>query len=164
MPVNQWSCSVVPDSLPSHGLWPTRLLHLWNFPDKSTGMGCRFLLQGIFPIRGLNPGLLHCRQMLYPLSHQGSPKGMPRSINGMCCVNIVSWSSKTCCEQYRRQRFQSCFHHLHVCETSDRFLSSSECLFRPLCIEHTLATEDVFNFNGKYMEASMQCLAWRRSS
>ena len=36
-------------------------------------MGCRFLPQGIFPTQGLNPGLLHCRQTLYRLSHQGSP-------------------------------------------------------------------------------------------
>ena len=36
-------------------------------------MGCHFLLQGIFPTQGLNPSLHHCRQMLYPLSHQGSP-------------------------------------------------------------------------------------------
>ena len=36
-------------------------------------MGCHFLLQGIFPAQGLNPGLLHCRQILYCLSHQQSP-------------------------------------------------------------------------------------------
>ena len=35
-------------------------------------MGCHFLLQGIFPTQGSNQGLLHCRQTLYPLSHQGS--------------------------------------------------------------------------------------------
>ena len=35
-------------------------------------VGCRFLLHGIFPTQGLNPGLLHCRQILYQLSHQGS--------------------------------------------------------------------------------------------
>ena len=35
-------------------------------------MGCHFLLQGIFLTQGSNPGLLHCRQTLYPLSHQGS--------------------------------------------------------------------------------------------
>ena len=34
------------------------------------GVGSRSLLQGIFPIQGLNPGLLHCRQILYQLSHQ----------------------------------------------------------------------------------------------
>ena len=42
-------------------------------------MGCRFLLQGIFPTQGLNPGLLHCRQMLQPLSHQGNPHLFPTS-------------------------------------------------------------------------------------
>ena len=49
------------------------LLCPWNFPGKSTGVGCHFLLQGIFPTQGLNPGLPHCRKMLYHLSHQGSP-------------------------------------------------------------------------------------------
>ena len=65
------------DSLQPLGLYPTRLLCPWNFPGKNTGVGCYFLLQGIFPTQGLNPGLLHCRQMLYHLSHQGSPKGKP---------------------------------------------------------------------------------------
>ena len=41
----------------------------WDCPGKSTGVGCPFLLQEIFPIQGLNLGLLHC----YSLSHQGSP-------------------------------------------------------------------------------------------
>ena len=42
------------------------------FPGNSTGVDCHFLLQGIFPTQGSNPGLPHCRQMLYRLSHQGS--------------------------------------------------------------------------------------------
>ena len=42
-------------------------------PGKNTGVGCHVLLQGIFPTKGLNPGLPHCRQILYHLSHQGSP-------------------------------------------------------------------------------------------
>ena len=70
----EWSLSVVSDSLRPHGLYPSRLLHPWNFPGKSTGVDCHFLLQGIFWTQGLNPGLSHCRQMLYHLSHQGSPK------------------------------------------------------------------------------------------
>ena len=41
-------------------------------PGKNTGMGCHALLQGIFPTQGLNPGLPHCRQIAYHLSHQGS--------------------------------------------------------------------------------------------
>ena len=49
---------------------------LWDFPGKYTGVGCHFLLQEIFPTQGLNQGLLHYRQMLYCLSHQGS---LPRT-------------------------------------------------------------------------------------
>ena len=43
-------------------------------PGKNTSMGCHALLQGIFPPQGSNPGLLHCRQILYHLSYQGSPQ------------------------------------------------------------------------------------------
>ena len=50
------------------------LLHPWDFPGENTGVGCHFLLQEIFPTQGLKPGLPHCRQMLYHLSHQGSHK------------------------------------------------------------------------------------------
>ena len=70
----KWSCSVMSDSLRSHGLLSPRLLCPRDFPGKSIGVGCNFLLQGIFLTQGSNPGLLLCRQMLYPLSHQGSPK------------------------------------------------------------------------------------------
>ena len=70
-----FSHSVMSDSLRSHELKPTRFLCPWNFPGKSTGAGCHFLLQGIFPTQGSNPGLLHCRQTLYHLSHKGSPGG-----------------------------------------------------------------------------------------
>ena len=42
----------------------------WDSPDKNTGVGCHFLLQGIFPTQGLKPGLSHGRQNLYQLSHQ----------------------------------------------------------------------------------------------
>ena len=68
----KWSRSVMSDSSWPHGLLPTRLLHPWNFPGKSPGVGCHFLLQEIFPTQGLNPGLPNCRQTLYCLSHQGS--------------------------------------------------------------------------------------------
>ena len=43
-------------------------------PGKNTGVGCHALLQGIFPNQGWNPGLPHCRWILYCLSHQGSPR------------------------------------------------------------------------------------------
>ena len=68
-----WSRSVVSDSLRPDGLEPTRLLGPWDFPDMNTGVGCYSLLQGIFLTQGLNPGLPHCKQMLYCLNYQGSP-------------------------------------------------------------------------------------------
>ena len=47
------------DSLPPHGLQSARLLCSWNFPGKNTGVGCHFLLQGIFPTQESNQHLLH---------------------------------------------------------------------------------------------------------
>ena len=74
------------------GLQPARLLYPWNFPGRDTGAGCHFLLQGNFPTQGLNPGFLHCRQALYPLSHQGTGKA-----NAKVCVSLYSkeWTSNT---------------------------------------------------------------------
>ena len=62
------SHSVVSNSLRPHGLHSP-----WNSPGQNTGVGSCSLLLGIFPTQGLNPGLLHCRQILYQLSHKGSP-------------------------------------------------------------------------------------------
>ena len=66
-------CSVVSNSLWPYRLQPARLLCAWDSPGKNTGVGCHALLQGIFPDQRLNLSLLHCRQILYHLSHQGSP-------------------------------------------------------------------------------------------
>ena len=46
----------------------------WNSPGQNTGVGSHSLLQEIFPTQGSNPGPLHYRQILYQLSHQGSPR------------------------------------------------------------------------------------------
>ena len=54
-------------------LQPARLLCPWDSPGKSTGVGCHALLHGIFPTQGSNLSLLHCRWILYCLSHQGRP-------------------------------------------------------------------------------------------
>ena len=62
------SCSVMSDSLQSHGPYSPQ-----NSPGQNTAVGSLFLLQGIFPSQGSNPGLPHCRQILYQLSHKGSP-------------------------------------------------------------------------------------------
>ena len=58
------------DSLRPYGRWSTRPLCPWNSLGKNTGVGCHSLLQGIFPIQGSYPGLPHCRQILYCLSHR----------------------------------------------------------------------------------------------
>ena len=58
------SHSVMSNSLQPHGLQPSRFLCSWNSPDKNTGVGCHLLFQGIFLTQGLNPGPLHCRQIL----------------------------------------------------------------------------------------------------
>ena len=80
-----------------------------NSPGKNTRVGCRALLQEIFPIQGLNPGLLHCKRILYRLSHQGSPRrqewvadpfsrgsSQPRNWTGFCCIAggfFTSWAT-----------------------------------------------------------------------
>ena len=63
------SRSIVFNSLRPHGLYIP-----WNSLGQNTEVGSFSLLQGIFPTQGLNPGLPHCRQIFYQLSHKGSPR------------------------------------------------------------------------------------------
>ena len=63
------SHSVMSDPLQLLGLYSP-----WNSPGQNTGVGIRSLLERIFPSLGSNPGLPCCRQILYQLSHQGSPR------------------------------------------------------------------------------------------
>ena len=48
----------------------TKLLCSWNSPGKNTGLGSHSLLQRLFLTQGMNMGLLHCRKILYCLTHQ----------------------------------------------------------------------------------------------
>ena len=66
--VKSESRSVVSSCLRPHGYSP------WNSPGQNTGVGSLSLLQGIFPTQGLNPGLPHCRRILYQPSYKGSPR------------------------------------------------------------------------------------------
>ena len=68
--INLWKCETVSCSVMSHSLWPhelqaARLLCPWDSPGQNTGVGSCSLLQEIFPTQGSNPGLLHCRQILW---------------------------------------------------------------------------------------------------
>ena len=64
----------------------------WDFLGNSTGVDCHFLLQGLFPTQGLNLGFPHCRQMLYHLSHQGSPI----KLLGGCLIGKQGKKRPTC--------------------------------------------------------------------
>ena len=65
------SPSGVCDSVQSHRLESTRLLHPWNCPGKNSEVGFHSLLQPIFLTQGSNPGLQHCRQTLLPSEPPG---------------------------------------------------------------------------------------------
>ena len=82
------------DFLLPHGLYSP-----WNPPGQNIGVGSLSLLHGIVPTQGWNPGLLHCRQILYQLSHKGSPRilewvaypfssgsSQPRNQTGVSCI------------------------------------------------------------------------------
>ena len=89
------SRSVVTYSLRSHGLYSP-----WDSPGQNTGVGSFSLLQGIFPTQGLNPGLPHCRQILYQLSHQGSPRLLEwiayTFSRGICLTQELKWGLIHC--------------------------------------------------------------------
>ena len=72
-------------TLRPYGLQPARLLCPWDSHGKNTGVGCHALLQGIFITQGSNARLLHCRQILYCLSHQGSPLTLDNQGNPQNC-------------------------------------------------------------------------------
>ena len=86
------SHSVMSNSLRPHGQYSP-----WNSPGQNTGVDSLFLLQEIFPVQELNPGLPHCRQSLYQLSDQESPRIMEwvrKSIKPHIFNNSVMPNSK----------------------------------------------------------------------
>ena len=103
----KWSGS---HSVVSNSLQPHELYSPWDSPGQNTGVSSLSLLQGIFPTQGSNPGLPCCRQILYPLSHQGSPRilewgaypffrgsSLPRNQTGVSCIAgrfFTSWATR----------------------------------------------------------------------
>ena len=87
---------------------------------KNSGVGSLFLLQGIFPSRGSNPGLPHCRRTLNQLSHKGSPRMLewvtyrfssrsswPRSRTGVSCIAgefFTNWAIREALTCHRSQQ------------------------------------------------------------
>ena len=92
-----WSETKVAQSCPT--LYDPLLYSPWNSLGQTTGVGSLSLLQGVFPTQGSNPGLPHCRRILYQLSHKGSPRilewvaypfssisSWPRNQTGVSCI------------------------------------------------------------------------------
>ena len=85
------SHSVLSDSLQLYGLYSP-----WNSPGQNTGASSLSLLQGIFPNQGLNPGLLHCRQILYQLSHRVGCSAAGEWLAGGGIPFSVKWKKPIC--------------------------------------------------------------------
>ena len=95
-------------SVVSNSWWPHGLYSSWNSPGQNTGEGSLYLLQWIFPTQGSNPSLPRCGQILYQLSHKGSPRilewvaypfssgsSQPRNRTGVSCTAggfFTNWS------------------------------------------------------------------------
>ena len=67
-------CESGSHSVMFNSLWPHGLYSPWNSPGQNTGVGSLSILQGIIPNQGSNPGLPHCKWILYQLNHKGSPR------------------------------------------------------------------------------------------
>ena len=140
----KWSRSVVSDSLWPPGLQPPRLLRPLDFPGKRTGIGCHFLLQAILPTQGLNPGLLQCRQILYRLSHQGSPLNTGK---GETIFTFLHALPPSLLPQHFPPNTLTYTHkqeHLCVPENSD--ISSCPSFFFPFCLCMRTESEGWFPF------------------
>ena len=103
-------CETENRSVVSESLRPNRLYSPWNSLGQNAGVGNHSLLQGIFPIQGSNPGLPHCRWILYQLSHEGSPRilewvaysfcrgsSQPTNRTGISCIAggfFTSWATR----------------------------------------------------------------------
>ena len=76
--------------LQPHVLEPTRLLCPCDFPGKNTGAGCHFLLQGIFPVRGSNPHLLHWQADSLPSEPPGKPQNGTQRKPKVTSLSVLS--------------------------------------------------------------------------
>ena len=83
----EWSCSVVSDPQRPHGLQPSRLLHPWDFPGKSTGVGCHCLLHQEATAAAAAKSLQSCPTLCDPID--GSPPGSP--VPGILQTRTLEW-------------------------------------------------------------------------
>ena len=100
---------------------PWTIYSPWNSPSQNTGVGSLSLLQGISTTQGSNPVLPHCRQILYQLSHQGSPRilewvaypffrgsSQPRNRTSVSCIAgrfFTNWATREALKMYTKTLF-----------------------------------------------------------
>ena len=121
------SCSVMSTSLRPPGRYSPR-----NSPGHNTGVGSLSLLQGIFPTQGSNPGLSHCRWILYQLSHKRSP-----------CIYSVQFSRSVVSDSLRPHESQ---HARPPCPSQTPGVHSNSCPLSRWC--HPAISSSVVPFSS----------------
>ena len=122
-------------------------------PGKNTGVGCHFLLQGIFVTQGLNPGLPHCRRILCHLSHQGSPRilewvaylfsrgtSQPMDQTGVLCIAgrfFTSWATRETYIYSQSYDFSGSYVQTWGLDHKERWALKNWC-FQTVVLEKTL--------------------------
>ena len=126
----------------------------WNSSCKNSGVGCHFLLQGIFPTQGSNPGHQHCGQTLYRLSHQQvSSQGKFKS----CLWN--GWPMDVKFLQHNMLKRLS-FLHLVSCvpvSKNNNFVS-----FAILILFHWFICLSLWQYHTVQITLAIQVMKWNR--
>ena len=121
------------------------MLYTLNF-----GVGDHFLLQGIFPTHWSNTGLLHCRQILYQLSCQRSPK-IPQNRNLYPCLSLCSFVTLMIAPTSRAAQIQSPF-----------FWKSLSCFILPSSSRCELIVFIYIGLTKKFIWVFMYHVMWKK--
>ena len=158
---------VVSNSLQPHGLQPTRLLCPWNSPGKKTGVSSHSRLQGIFLTQRSNLGFLHCRQILYHLSHQRSLYYIVVLCQSLSCIQLLAipWTiahQAPLFMEFSRQEYWSglpcSFEEIFPTQVSN--LSLQHCRQILYCLSHQGGPYDTVNDQQKHTINIMHT-SWR---
>ena len=145
------------------GFGPHGLYSPQNSPGQNTGVGSCFLLQGLFPTHGLNPGFSHCRQILYQLSHKRSPRiqewvaypfssgsSWPRNQTGVSCIAGGFFTNRAIREVQILPNIQSPWHSSIHCLTVLLYLLSHVSAKQIRLLGSTCALRTPFSFHNVY--------------
>ena len=160
--ITQWCPTLLPHG-PFMTEGPARLLCRWNSPGKNTGVGSHSLLQGIFPTQGSNLSLLHCKQILYHLSHQGSPIGKKwiyterntLFLNSFCDETLRTWAPLSpetkCVISVKRPWVQATWFQQHVLNPTTSFTLLLPHLFTSFFWKHFVHKSFVPEFSSWHL-------------